>query len=146
MICEASQSHLRSVSVPFSTSLKYLMLTKKEAESSPWRGIMFLNQDKRPLPMSEAVRNSLVLKALWVPQKKKMLWIDTQAIIFSFMPVGLKATFPIALKAFISAGCIVCVFYFMKCMYGVSFGKFCSCPVTGLHAIPNSTEQIWTLS
>lgn len=44
---------------------------KKEAESSPWRGIMFLNQDKRPLPMSEAVRNSLVLKALWVPQKKK---------------------------------------------------------------------------
>lgn len=98
--------------------IKILNTYKKEAESLPWREITFLNEGKRPLPISETVKKTKFtdsIKSALSATEQKVLWMDSQAIIFSFMPVELKVTFPFALKAFISSGCMVSVFYFIRC-------------------------------
>lgn len=137
-VWEPGQSHSVSVSASLSTSLKHLTLTKGSClpplERDSWM--------KRPLSMSGAVRKKKKLadgiksaKSALRAMQWKGLWIDMQAIIFAFMPVGWGIIFPFAPKAFISA---VLSLYFLlqhkKYIYRASFGTcwFLSFLITAL--------------
>lgn len=127
-VWEPGQSHSASVSASPSTSLKHLMLTKGSCLPSLERDSWM----KRTLSMSGAVRIKKLTdviksaKSALRATQWKGLWIEMQAIIFSFMPVGWGITFPFAPKAFISA---VLSLYFPlhheKYIYRVSFGACC---------------------
>lgn len=76
--------------------LSFYNTSLKEADSLPWRGITFLNEEMRLLPMSEDVRKKKFtdgIKSALRATQCKVLWVDMQAIIFSFMPVGKRSHF-----------------------------------------------------